>query len=457
MAFVYLKRHKYGNTTTVDLWKALTEVSGVDVAHLMEGWTEHPGFPLVHVFRDAATGVVTLTQERMYSVPPETKDKDAETVWWIPLHFDSNNAAWKSRSVIMHEKTMTFSDIPLKEGEWLKVNAGQTEFVRVMYEDAGLFDAACEAARTKVMFKDDRIGILSDAFALSRAGYMKPVNPLKVALSLDDEDDPNVIEELGALTGMVQNLFLGADDLKETGSKFALRVFKKLGEKIGWEKKPGEGELVGSARTAVLQRLVLAGDAASVEKALSIFDNSCKTKETIPKELRSVVHKAVFQSGSDEQVEALLNVYRTSGIVDEKLTILNSTACAKTCERAAKLLEWARTSGEVKTQDFCYVSVPMSSIHFNLLVKFIKEHWKWIVDTFHDSPFLIGRVVSSVISGATDSAKIDEFRTFFADKEKDISFCQSSIQHEYETVMIRSNWLQMCRKENIAGWVNANC
>ena len=45
----YIAAHKYSNTTTADLWQALTEVSGKPVGELAPGWTEQPGFPLVKV------------------------------------------------------------------------------------------------------------------------------------------------------------------------------------------------------------------------------------------------------------------------------------------------------------------------------------------------------------------------------------------------------------------------
>src|SRR3954468_19616094 len=46
---LYMKRHAYGSTTTADLWAALAESSGEDVASMAAGWTEQPGFPLVTI------------------------------------------------------------------------------------------------------------------------------------------------------------------------------------------------------------------------------------------------------------------------------------------------------------------------------------------------------------------------------------------------------------------------
>jgi aminopeptidase 2 len=45
----YLKAHAYQNMVTVDLWSALSEVSGMDRAEMMRPWTEIADFPVIIV------------------------------------------------------------------------------------------------------------------------------------------------------------------------------------------------------------------------------------------------------------------------------------------------------------------------------------------------------------------------------------------------------------------------
>src|SRR5207244_332610 len=59
----YMAAHMYSNTTTADLWNALSETSGKAVAEITAGWTEQPGFPVVKVKREQ-DGSISLTQER---------------------------------------------------------------------------------------------------------------------------------------------------------------------------------------------------------------------------------------------------------------------------------------------------------------------------------------------------------------------------------------------------------
>src|SRR4029079_13283584 len=47
----YIAAHEYSNTTTADLWTALSDTSKKSVAEIAAGWTEQPGFPVVSVKR----------------------------------------------------------------------------------------------------------------------------------------------------------------------------------------------------------------------------------------------------------------------------------------------------------------------------------------------------------------------------------------------------------------------
>src|SRR5438046_2362705 len=47
----YIAAHKYSNTTTADLWDALSDASNKSVGEIAAGWTEQPGIPVDNVKR----------------------------------------------------------------------------------------------------------------------------------------------------------------------------------------------------------------------------------------------------------------------------------------------------------------------------------------------------------------------------------------------------------------------
>src|SRR5438874_10939149 len=80
----YMATHRYSNTTTADLWNALSEASKKPVAEIAAGWTPQPGFPVVKVNREG-DGKVRLTQERF-----TVNFKNAPPLQWkIPLTYSA--------------------------------------------------------------------------------------------------------------------------------------------------------------------------------------------------------------------------------------------------------------------------------------------------------------------------------------------------------------------------------
>src|SRR3989440_10196791 len=78
----YMAAHKYSNSTTADLWKALSDASGKPVAQIAAAWTEQPGFPIVIVKRDGDN--ILLEQQRFTINYPNAPALE----WKIPLTYE---------------------------------------------------------------------------------------------------------------------------------------------------------------------------------------------------------------------------------------------------------------------------------------------------------------------------------------------------------------------------------
>ena len=102
----YIQAHKYSNSTTADLWKALSEASGKPVSDIAAGWTEQSGFPVVNAKREA-DNKVALSQERFTINFKDT----ANVTWKIPLTYliDGQSAP---ATLLMSERTVTLEDVP---------------------------------------------------------------------------------------------------------------------------------------------------------------------------------------------------------------------------------------------------------------------------------------------------------------------------------------------------------
>ena len=153
----YTARHKFSNTTTADLWKALADASGKPVVEIAAGWTQQPGFPIVTVAR-GADGKVALTQERFAINFPDAPPLE----WKIPLTYSVAGAA--NGSLLMESKTAELTDIPADRA--LKLNVEGAGNYRVEYDDASWKLILAELPNFS---SPDRVNLLSDAWALVQA------------------------------------------------------------------------------------------------------------------------------------------------------------------------------------------------------------------------------------------------------------------------------------------------
>jgi puromycin-sensitive aminopeptidase len=227
----YMKRFAYKNATADDLWMAVQDASNQPVTQIANRWIKQSGFPLVEVGLGKG-GAVTLRQSRFFSAP----GKKGGGVWPVPLIIRYEDDAG------VHEKRVLFdkrrAELPLARGKikWLTANAGSTGFYRVAYQPE-LMRGLSENIRS--LDAAERIGLLSDTWALVRSGRTGVRDWLVLAERFAGEKDPAV---LGEVTGR----FLALDRLVSDADRpvFQATVARMFGPelaRLGWERPAGAG------------------------------------------------------------------------------------------------------------------------------------------------------------------------------------------------------------------------
>ena len=76
----YFEKHQYSNTIGRDLWNALGQASGRDVAAFMDSWLEQPGYPVLTV--KVENDVLKISQKQFFIGEHEDKNR----LWVVPLN-----------------------------------------------------------------------------------------------------------------------------------------------------------------------------------------------------------------------------------------------------------------------------------------------------------------------------------------------------------------------------------
>ncbi|XP_026276719.1 uncharacterized protein LOC113205348 [Frankliniella occidentalis] len=173
------------------------------VDQIMKNWVTQPGHPIVSVYRNLETGVVTLNQRRYLSPAPAGGFPcNASTAWWIPVRWatiprgsGATGTADVSKLVFWMPPTCSNVTLPVKvpREELLILNAGLSGLYRVRYESSALQQLArLSRAGWRQVAPLTRLQLVADALDLARAGRAPYQHVLRMVDHLGRDNNPMV-------------------------------------------------------------------------------------------------------------------------------------------------------------------------------------------------------------------------------------------------------------------------
>lgn len=452
----YLKKHKYGNAATEDLWKALEEVSGQPVVKLMKNWTGKSGHPVIRLQEVAHRPQLRLTQDRFFSSPLSKKEIKDTTLWTIPVKITTssslrkqgsidNNSKLDSRlrgndSLFLMNKKSIIIDSP--KGDWFKLNPGESGFYRVSYEIEQI-KALKMVLEQKDLPAADRLGLIRDAFALSQAGEMNTNDALELVGSLKDEEDFNVWTQMAGGLSKVADL-IADEPFVGSFEKYSKEIFEEIVKKMGWEKKKGEGHMETLLRNLVLYQHGKYGDKETVKHAQKMFKEVVLTGKVLDPDLRGVVYNLVALNGGVKEHSFFIKKYKEEELQQEKDRIARALTMFKAKGLIKKTLKFS-LSKDVRPQDAIFL---MSAVFLNhagsdLAWEFIKSNWKLLQDKYSGGHFLLPRLIQGTEIFRSEK-KAREIETFF--KKNPTPEAARTIAQVLEQIRSNAEWLKRDRK-----------
>src|SRR5881409_439390 len=272
----YITAHNYSNSTTADLWSALSEASKKPVAEIAAGWTQQPGFPIVKVKREA-DGKVRLTQERFtvnFKNPPPLE-------WKIPLTYAVIGQA--PAALLMTNATDILENIPADRA--LKLNVNGAGNYRVEYDEPSW--SLLIQALPKIGV-EDRVNLLSDSWALvqdDRAPvslYFGLVEKLPASTELAER------EQLINVLDSINRLFAGSPE-REKFQGYARSLLQPTFETLGWAPRAGEPPAAGNLRASLITALGDLDDPKIIAGCRERFAKYLTSPQSLAPDLRPAV------------------------------------------------------------------------------------------------------------------------------------------------------------------------
>src|SRR5262249_13869880 len=395
---LYITAHKYSNSTTADLWNALSEASKKPVGQIAAGWTQQPGFPIVNVKREA-DGKVLLTQERF-----TVNFKNAPPLnWQIPLTFTFIGQA--PATLLMTNKTDILENIPADRA--LKLNANGAGNYRVEY-DAPSWSLLIQAL-SKIGV-EDRVNLLSDLWALVQ-GDRAPVSLYfglveKLPASTELAERGQIINVLDFVNG----LLVGSLE-REKFQRYARSLLRPTFDSLGWESKEGESPTVGSLRASLINALGDLNDREIFAGCRERFAKYLADPESLAPDLRPSVFAVVGHYADEQTWNNLHELGLKTTSIEEKQNYYDALACATDPGLVKKTLAIALTDELPTSRAIFLVSrVARESGHPDIAWEFAMANMKALRATADAAG--ANRYAPSLFTFFSDDSRAAELKTY---------------------------------------------
>ena len=394
----YVAAHKYSNSTTADLWTALSEASGKPVGEIAAGWTEQPGFPVVKVNRDAEN--VSLTQERFTTHFPNAPALQ----WKIPLTYRVVGDA-KPQSRLMTDKIDKLQKIPIDRA--LKVNADGAGNYRVEYDEPSwklLLDALPKLSVA------DRVNLLGDAWAFVQANraplstYFDLIERLPAGVELAER------EQIINTFDYISRLLVG-NPTREKFRSYARSILRPTFDQLGWEPKKDETPRAALLRASLIDALGDLDDQGIVAGCRERFQKYIVDPASVAPDLRPPIFRIVGRYTDDATWNELHELGLKTTSTEEKQNYYDALAAARDPKLAAQTLQISLTD-ELPTSRavFLVAKVARDSEHPDLAWNFAKANMKALLAK--TDALGVNRYAPSLFTFFSDQSRADELKAY---------------------------------------------
>lgn len=422
----YLKKHKYRNTDTVDLWQSLAKVSGKPVQGFMHSWTAQSGFPVVSSKLEGQT--LTLSQERFLANPQTSKDSTSK--WPIVCQ-----ASQLPPGATLSKRAANWQ--VAKSSQAVKLNMGQSGFYRTIYDEPQI-KALSKQIKAGKLGPLDRMGLLSDAFETAKAGYSSSVAALQLLQNYQDEDNNAVWDVISGGLGSIR-VVMDDHDIRESMKPIICNLTAKQLTRLGWEAKKNESHFDSLLRPTIIGLAAMAEEPTVAKEAAERFA-AMKSPNDLPADLRAVIYGNAARHGDAKTFDKLLKLHNSSSSSEERTTLASALTGFKQpqlIERALGLI----IGDNVRPQDISYwVAYSFMNRHAKAATwLWLTSNWQWLGEKL-GSDMSFSRFPIYAARSSSDLKFLEGYKKFF--EPLLTPAIDRAYKQGYEIISMNASWKQ---------------
>ena len=412
----YFEKHQYGNTIGRDLWDALSQASGRDVAAFMDAWLEQPGYPVVTA--KVENDSLILTQKQFFIGEHEDKGR----LWPVPL-----NSNWQGLPDTLTTERLeipNYAALAAQNDGALRLNTENTAHYITDYQGE-LLDALLNNLSS--LDNISKLQIVQERRLLAESGMISYADLLPVISKLANETSYMVVSAVSqVLEGL--NRFVDEGSQTEEDYKALLKVLSQSNfDRLGFEKQEGESDEDEMVRQLIVGNMIKADDETARAQASQIFDKYRDNLEKLPAAIRlQVLVNQIKHHESKELSKLYLELYVASNDGSFKNALSTALSYTKNKETLDELLATWKDKFTVKPQDLSAWYARFLSRDFTqeAVWTWARENWDWIKAALGGDMSFDSFVISPAVVFKTEE-KLAEYKAFFEPQLDDMAISRN--------------------------------
>jgi aminopeptidase N len=395
----YMERHKFGNTVSDNLWRAVEEAGASGLTAIAHDFTRQPGIPLLNASARCENGATVLSLSQS-EFSRDRKDQAAANPqrWRVPV----------LATVVGGEAARHVLDgsgrLSMRGCGAVVVNSGQLGYYRTLYSPEMLDQLEGAMARLQPI---DQLGLMRDNLSLARAGYQPMAPALDLLAAIPRDANPVVAESAVEQWRLVHSMVEDPADHTSLASLTRELWLPRL-ESLGFEPRPGEELTDANLRAELISALGAMRDERVLAEARQRFARLANNPRALDGPLKTTWLSIAANNASPEDWALLAELAAKSTSTVEKGSYYQQLGATTDAALARKALDLALSGEAGLTNSAAIISIVAGS-HPELAYDFVmanRARVQELVDDSGQTKFLTGLTATS-----TDPAMIERLES----------------------------------------------
>ena len=366
----YFEKHQYGNTIGRDLWNALGQASGRDVAAFMDSWLEQPGYPVLTA--TVENDVLKISQKQFFIGEHEDKNR----LWVVPL-----NSNWKGLPDTLETESIEipgYAALLAENKTALRLNTENTAHYITDYQGE-LLDAIL--SELVELDNTSKLQIVQERRLLAEAGHVSYADLLPVLDKLAKEESYLVVAAVSQVISALERFIDEGTEAEKAFNKLVAKLARHNYERLGFEAKDGESDEDELVRQLTISMMIRSNDEEASQVASQIFAAHKENLAGLPAAIRSqVLINEIKHHETKDLVATYLDLYTHATDAVFKRQLAAALAYSTDAENIQTLLATWKDKFVVKPQDLSawYLQFLGHQATQETVWVWARENWDWI-------------------------------------------------------------------------------